>query len=295
MQKILLIVNKKASQGEGSSDQIKKIFMDKGLSVVESECQSIEDYKKIINSSEKFDAIVVGGGDGTVRIAAEAVMGTNIPLGIIPLGTANNVARSLFLPLTIPEACDTILQKNLQPMDLAQVNKEIFVSVIGIGLSKIVHEETPSELKKRWGAFSYLFQAFKSLKKLGHGFRAHIKSVEETVTLKAAQITVCNGRFYGAHLEVSKDASISDGFLDVSIVEAKKYFLAFFKYIMPWDQDAKSQGLKLLRGKSFEINTIPKMKVDVEGGSQELFTPVIVEILPAALEVFTPQATSADS
>ncbi|HEV7402126.1 MAG TPA: YegS/Rv2252/BmrU family lipid kinase [Chthoniobacteraceae bacterium] len=290
MRRALLFVNDEASQAERRTDEIVAALTAGGLQV---ECVEVpcDDYAGRLRARlGDADLLVVAGGDGTVRCAAEAIMQVadgRLPLGIVPLGTANNVARSLGLPLTIPAACRAIADGRTVPMDLGRVNGRLFVSVVGIGFSTHVHEHVPAAQKKRWGSLSYAFQAGKLLFHRPPVFRAEIRSDAGTQRVKALQITVCNGRYYGAHLQIHPEASLSDGWLDLSVVESKNWIRGVFKTLLPLPPGHVSPGLRLMRARRFEIVCRPVMKLDVEGAI-DLSTPARFDLLPSALQVFAP-------
>ncbi len=291
MPRALVFLNAKASQAAGCFEEVAGCLGKAGIEVERGEADCEAGYAERLRKLEApVDMLVAGGGDGTVRCAAEAILaetGGKLPLGIIPLGTANNVARSLGLPRQVAGACAVIAAGKTAPMDLARVNGRIFVSVAGIGLSTKVHDEVPAELKKRWGSLAYAWYALKLLLLRPPAFHVEIRSDEGVQRVKALQITVCNGKYYGAHVEVHPDASLSEGALDLSVVEAGKYVRGFLKALLPIRVARRSPGLRLLHGRRFELRTKPLMTIDVEGAT-DLRTPATFEVLPHALQVFAP-------
>jgi diacylglycerol kinase family enzyme len=105
--------------------------------------------------------------------------------------------------------------------------------------------------------------------------------------VKALQITVCNGRYYGAHLEIHQEATLADGLLHLSIVEADNWVRGFFKTLLSLPPGHASPGLRLVRSQRLEITCRPVMKIDVEGAT-DLRTPARFDLLPGALQVFAP-------
>lgn len=290
MKRALLFINDQASQTAQRAEEIVAALTAGGLEVERVSVQC-EDYSDELRPRlERADLLVVAGGDGTVRCAAEALMKVTegrLPLGIVPLGTANNVARSLGLPLALPEACRVIAEGHLTSMDLGRVNGRLFVSVLGIGFSTHVHEQVPPAEKRRWGSLAYAFQAMRLLFKRPPTFRAEVRYDDGVLRVKALQITVCNGRFYGAHLEIHPLASLADGLLDLSVVESANWVRGAFKTLLPLPAGHVSPGLRLLRSRKFEITCRPTMKIDVEGAT-DLRTAAHIEVLPGALRVCAP-------
>jgi YegS/Rv2252/BmrU family lipid kinase len=294
MPRALLFVNAKASQTGGRADEIAAHLESGGLEVERGEARAeAEMAAKLAARQHEIDLLVVAGGDGTVRSAAEALLETadaaRLPLGIIPLGTANNFARSLSLPLSVKEACEVVAKGKPQPADLARVNGRLFISVVGVGLSTLVHQQVPAEQKRRWGSLSYAFQAARLLLGKRPEFTVELRMPDDVVErVRALQLTVCNGKYYGAHLQVNAEATLDDGLLDVSIVEAGHYLRGFGKALLALGGRHVSPGLRLLRVPALEVRTTPVMKLDVEGAAIDLQTPAKFEILRRAISVMGP-------
>ncbi len=290
MQKILLFVNPRASQAEAPAAKIPGLLRELGCEVIEAAARSPEDYPKLIlRHRQEVNVVCVAGGDGSLQCAAPTLAETKHPLGILPLGTANNVARSLGVPLDLRAACEVVARGQVRDMDLARVNGRIFLSVVGMGFSTLVHDEVPDERKRRWGSLSYALQAFHLLRRRPPSFRAQITSDEHSLRVRALQITVCNGRFYGGHVQIHPDATLDDATLDLSVIEADSFLRGFVKALLPYRAGPKEAGLKLLRSTKFRIQTHPAIKIDVEGAT-DLSTPADFEVTPAAMKVMVPRS-----
>ena len=102
--------------------------------------------------ADGHDLVVVGGGDGTVSYAAGRVVGTNVVLGVLPLGTANDFARTLEIPNNLAEACATVADGKVVDIDLGRANGKPFLNVASAGLSVAVTEALSPRLKRVHGA-----------------------------------------------------------------------------------------------------------------------------------------------
>ena len=109
--------------------------------------------------AEGAQAIVVAGGDGSLNAVAEAVVKTKLPLGIIPAGTANDLARSLGLPLDMEEAADVIAAGHCKQIDVGDVNGHKFFNVASVGLSADLARELSGEIKRKFGRIGYALTA----------------------------------------------------------------------------------------------------------------------------------------
>jgi len=118
----LLIVNPKARNGKGFSADMRAILERGGISLVEKTAKSDETISDVILGNRDVDLVIVGGGDGTLNAAAKGLMETKLPLAILPLGTANDFARTIGIPADPTEATRQLLNYQQLPIDLGEVS-----------------------------------------------------------------------------------------------------------------------------------------------------------------------------
>lgn len=166
------------------------------------------------------DLLVVGGGDGTIGCAAEMVAHTRTTLGVLPLGTANDFARTLEIPSALVAAVDTLISGKVVDVDLGRVDGRAYLNVASVGLSVAVTQRLTPGLKRRLGRFAYpaaTLTAYRSHRPFAARLELDDGSVLELSDLM--QVAVGNGRHYGGGLTVAPNASIDDHLLDVYAVE----------------------------------------------------------------------------
>ena len=166
------------------------------------------------------DLLVVGGGDGTIGCAAELVAHTPTTLGVLPLGTANDFARTLEIPSSLIAAVDTLVSGKVVDVDLGRVDGRAYLNVASVGLSVAVTQRLTPGLKRRLGRFAYpaaTLAAYRSHRPFAARLELDDGSVLELRDLM--QVAVGNGRHYGGGLTVAPLASIDDHLLDVYAVE----------------------------------------------------------------------------
>ncbi|PKH41468.1 lipid kinase, YegS/Rv2252/BmrU family [Nocardioides alpinus] len=169
---------------------------------------------------EEPDLLVVGGGDGTIGCAAGLVAHTGTALGVLPLGTANDFARTLEIPSDLTAAVDTLLSGTVVDVDLGRVDGRAYLNVASLGLSVAVTRRLTPGLKRRLGRFAYPAATLAAYR--GHRpFAARLELEDGTVLelRDLMQVAVGNGRHYGGGLTVSPNASIDDHLLDVYAAE----------------------------------------------------------------------------
>lgn len=173
--------------------------------------------------AERHDLVVVGGGDGTVSYAAGRVAGTKVVLGVLPLGTANDFARTLDIPNNLAEACATIAEGKVVDIDLGRANGEPFLNVASVGLSVAVTEALSPRLKRYIGPLAYSIATLRAYAR-HKPFRARLEFPEgdhQPLELEdLLQVAVGNGRHYGGGNTVSPTAGIDDHILDIYAILA---------------------------------------------------------------------------
>src|SRR4051812_44965739 len=177
----LLIVNAKSRSGESQAQAAIERLNAYGIEPVHVECGRREDLSPlIVKHAKDVDCAVVGGGDGTMNAAAFGVIEAGLPLGILPLGTANDLARTLGIPFDLDGAAQVIADGITRKIDLGIVNGEPFFNVASLGLSAELAQKLTRDIKRRWGRLGYALVALKVLSQ-AKPFGATIASENESV------------------------------------------------------------------------------------------------------------------
>ena len=186
------------------------------------------------------DVVVAGGGDGTVNEVATGLLTASVgasarpSFGILPLGTANDLARSAAIPLDLTAALEVVVSRPATSIDVGRIGDRMFLNVATGGFGTQITVETPENMKKALGAAAYLLTGltrFTSISPVSASFRGP-DFVWEGAFLVLA---IGNGRQAGGGQMLCKDAVISDGLLDVKILP-----------VVP-EQDFQSAALSFIR------------------------------------------------
>ncbi|WP_310833669.1 YegS/Rv2252/BmrU family lipid kinase [Aetokthonos hydrillicola] len=237
-------------------------------------------------------AIIASGGDGTLSAAAGAVVGTDIPFGIISRGTANAFAAALEIPDTIEAACEVILQGGTRTIDAAYCNDLPMVLLTGIGFEAETVDKADREAKNRFGVLAYIIAGFQQLRSF-ETFDVEIETDDKIIKASAAAVTVANAAPPTSVLAQGPAAIIvDDGLLDLTIVAPanKAAAIAATFHLFQTASTGNSverDDIGYMQAKKFKITTDPPQKVVVDGeivGS----TPVSIECIPAAFKIFVP-------
>lgn len=291
----LLLVNRLSRSGDADLSAAVGCLRAAGMEVTPFATERPQDIPTLIRAHRcRVDLVIVGGGDGSMNAAAAAVLEIGVPMAVLPLGTANDLARTLGIPSALEEACAVAANGLRHRIDLGEVNGKHFFNVASIGLSVAVARMIDAETKRRWGAAGYALTVVKALRE-HRPFRVRIRCDGRLLQLRSIQIAVGNGRHYGGGLTVVEDAAIDDHLLDLySIAPASMLRLMLLAPALRTGRHGQFRGVHVLRGRRIEIRTRRPMPVNTDG-EVTTRTPVILEILPAAIEILVPPDLAAAS
>ena len=255
-----------------------------------------EDLSLIVQNAIKLgvDLVVAVGGDGTIAGVASGLLNSAVPLGIVPSGTWNAIARHLFIPASPGRALDLITGKHsYKKMDMITVGNTIHAMNMGVGFSAQMNSNADRTKKRRFGVWTYLKHFLKLIFGL-ETLRYSIQADGETYRGRAAEILVANYGIAGLHiLDDRLNIHPDDGKVDILILRARNLFdfpvLLWQMFISREKRTPKYR--QFMAKKKVTITTKPVSLVQADG---EIVgeTPVNVTILPRAIQVIAPLPAS---
>jgi diacylglycerol kinase (ATP) len=290
----LLIVNENARQGREAGEEAQRLLTAAGIEVHREVCASRESLAAAIRRrSGVVDLVVIGGGDGTLNAALPAVIETGLPLGILPLGTANDLARTLGIPPKQDAAITIIGSGETRGIDIGEVNGVPFFNVASLGLSERIARELTQDEKKKLGTLGYGIATIRTLAYM-RPFSAEILFNGCSRKVRTIQIAVGNGRYYGGGLTISETAEIDDGRLDLYSLETDRLWKLALIY--PAFRQGRLDSWSEVRTATcteFEIRTRWPRPVNTDGEITTR-TPARFRVLPKAITVFAPTPPQSD-
>jgi YegS/Rv2252/BmrU family lipid kinase len=239
------------------------------------------------------DRIVIGGGDGTISRALPILLELGKPLAVLPLGTANDFARTLGLPPDQLAAACVALNGRPHTIDVGLVNGRPFLNVASVGVATKVAKEQSRELKRRFRTFAYAIGLFRALRDSRPFLATMLIDDKPAWSGPVYQVSVGNGRFHGGGLTVAEHAAIDDGKLDLYLVHPGPFWqlVACITHL----KFGFSEPALLHRAgaRRVALQTSPPKAINADGelGTE---TPAEFAILPQALTVIVPQALPPD-
>ena len=284
----LLMLNRTARNGSAPIDAALAILEAGGITVEEVACgQPGELAGAIRERGASVDCVLVGGGDGTLNRAAGGLLDTRLPLGILPLGTANDLARTLGIGPDVAGAARTIVAGETRHIDLGEVNGHLFFNVASIGFSAELARELTAEAKKRWGTLGYAIASARLLLRTRR-FTAFIEHDGGTDKVRTVQIAVGNGRHYGGGLTVDLSAEPDDGVLHVYSLEVRHWsrLVTLMPALKRGTHGAQSD-VRSFTTREVTIRTRRGRSVNTDG-ELTTATPALFRVLPRAVQVYAP-------
>jgi len=257
--------------------------------------QEDENLKSVVQEAVNRGAslVVALGGDGTVSGVANGLVDEAVPLGIIPTGTGNVLAREFNIPLDPQEALEVIISsKNKRSIDLMQVGEDFYMLNIGVGVTSKTIRGTQRADKRRFGILAYLWEGLKHL--MGsQPTRFLLKIDHRSVSTRASEIMITNSSLFGMEpFHWDTDIEPDDGKIDLCIVRARN-LVDYVKVgwgMLPGQRDRRPNVKCLRFEKGLSLESTPSLPVQADG---ELIgsTPLELNVRPQVLRVLVPDAS----
>lgn len=250
---------------------------------------------------EGVDTIVAGGGDGTVNAVLNGIVGSRVPLGIVPTGTANDLASYHRIPDEVARACDIIRARRLHPVDLVCVNGWCYATTGGLGLPAEVARRAnalkrrngiPRLLAVRLGSYVYALTLLRLLRwACGQSNLIEIRH-SNGVTLKsdAVAFLVTNQPVVGAKFVIAPHASDADGRFDVCLIENPQNFLSLASVLMKFflNKDTTSPWVRTWCAEQLTITAKQPLAFVGDGETIREDLHFEIQVLPRALNLIVP-------
>jgi len=232
----------------------------------------------------KPDRVVAVGGDGTVKLVAEIIQNKNIPLAIIPAGSANGMARELNIPVSVDEALEIAVNGVVRPIDVILINdKEICIHLSDIGLNAMLVKYF--EASKKRGMWSYGKAIFRVLweKQKMH---VTISTDEAQIKRKAYMVVLANARKYGTGANINPEGDIADGYFEIVIVR-KLNVIEILKSILT-NRTFEKRRIEVVKTRKAAISVLKRAYFQVDGEYRGKVTELTASIATGRIQLLQP-------
>ncbi len=286
MKKALFLYNGCSGKGriDRAAEGIAAILRDGGYRV---EALPVDFTSNPFNGRPGLALVAVAGGDGTVNYVVNRMKerGLDVPLGVIPAGTANDFAGALGMSRNPLEAARQVVGGRIERIDCGRVNGLHFVNIFSFGLFTTTSQRTPDERKHRLGKLAYMLEGVKELRRL-HPVPLEVSTDEGQFRVDALMMLVFNGETAGG-FRLARRSSVRDGLFDCILLE-KRAFLRSVWAMLRYLAGGQPQLVRHLRTRTLGIVSPLDELTDVDGQRGARF-PLRVECLPGELRVVCPQ------
>ena len=288
--KLLIILNPIAGKGvtEELLHRIIGFFEGKGYSVIFCKTRQRGDARDATHQlKEDYHIIVIMGGDGTINEVLNGLKNRKTRLGIVPIGTANVLAKELKVPFDIMSACEVITHENELRLDLGKNDRDYFILVAGVGIDAMIVKDLSAVRKGNISMFSYTAPIIKNL--LNYKYpKLSVEVDGELVEENASLVFVGNTKCYGGPIEITSHAKANDGVFDICIVRIKSRLSILPLLCRALMRTlAESKGVVYTKGKIVSVTSDTQVPYQMDGDFAG-YVPTVFEIIPNAISVLVP-------
>jgi diacylglycerol kinase family enzyme len=296
---IAVILNDSSGSGNcaAAAKQLKEIFSATGR---EARITVVRGGARLHAAAEKAvrdgcGTLVAGGGDGTINAAASVVVGTDIPLGVLPLGTLNHFAKDLGIPLELDAAARVVLDRMICQVDVGEVNGRIFLNNSSLGVYPAVvrlRERYRATLKGKWIA---AFWAALTVLRRNPFMAVRIHVEGQAMVRRTPLVLVANNEYRTTGIHAGTRESLTGGRLALYVLNAERrpgLLGLALKVLAEGAERVKELDLFTVEGAAVETRR-RRLQVALDGEVTSLESPLQYRSRPAALKVHVPAATSA--
>ncbi|GAB1462607.1 diacylglycerol/lipid kinase family protein [Pedobacter sp.] len=285
-QRLLFVVNQGSGNKDESLSQLIINHFSKSEIAIElfelpRKC-TVEQVKKAIDKT-KPDKVIAVGGDGTLKLVAECLLNTETPIGIIPAGSANGMAKELGIPLNIEEALELVITGHTQKIHATLVNNELCIHLSDIGFNAYLVKKF-DELPTR-GMLTYAksaWHAFWNHRKMEVQFKINNRNIKTD----AAMVVIANATKYGTGLKINPNGKLNDNVFEIILIKeyAVMEILKIWISKLPWNP----KKIERFQASAVQITTKHKVHFQVDGEYLGKTNKVEAKLLSNAISVIMP-------
>lgn len=286
----ILVVNAMSRRGADVFEEARDKLVAAGVELIEAHAVTEPDKMDgtIRHAIEKAPMVIVGGGDGSLSTNVDFFVGKDTVFAILPLGTANSFAKTLGMGTDLDTAIDVIANGEAKRIDLGIIDGDYFVNAAALGLSPLIADTVPHNLKRYLGMVGYLIWAARCAFNF-RPFRMKVTTDDGQVHKTwATEARIANGTHHGG-VELVEDQALDSGDIVIQAVTGKSLLgLGWSWFATLFKLSGRERTTTEWRGRKLYLETRPRQKISIDGEIAAK-TPVTVEVARGAIEVAAPR------
>ena len=288
---ILLVVNPISGDVDKSEciNAVKLFATNENLNLILYTTSGDDDISKINMLYKQYtpERIIIAGGDGTIKMVAEATEGMDVILAILPAGSANGLAVDLDLMKTMEENLEIAFHNNFIELDTIIINDQKCLHLSDLGLNaELVKNYEKSKVRGKWG---YFLQIVNTLMDLGELFTVVITIDDQTIECEARMIVIANSKKYGTGIIINPEGVMYDGKFELVIL--KNLDLVIFGEIIMGNMPLNHEDIEIVSANKATIKTNVPVSFQIDGEYCGMETELKISISPHKIKVAIPDYT----
>ncbi|MEO7602938.1 MAG: diacylglycerol kinase family protein [Sphingomicrobium sp.] len=288
----ILIVNAMSRKGADAFEEVRDKLTAAGIELIEAHAiEQPEDMDRAVKAAiAKAPMVIVGGGDGSLSSNVDHFVGQDTVFGVVPLGTANSFAKTLGIGDDLDAAIAAIATGKRKRIDLGRIDGDYFANAAALGLSPLIADTVPHNLKRYLGMVGYMVWAIRVAFRF-RPFRLRVTLDDgQVVKAWATEARIANGTHHGG-VELVESQEVDSGDIVIQAVTGKSLWgLAWSWFATLFKLRNRDLTTTEWRGKKLKLDARPRQKISIDGEIAAR-TPVTIEVAGACIEVAVPAAT----
>jgi YegS/Rv2252/BmrU family lipid kinase len=237
-------------------------------------------------AKNQMDIVVAVGGDGSVNEVAKGLIGSDTALGIIPAGSGNGLAHHLKIPVNPKKALEIINGGKTLKIDTGSINKELFVSIAGIGFDGLVAYRFSQDKRRGFLAYARIVaEEYPNYKPRKYKIQINGK----TIKTRALFIGFANSDQFGYNTTIAPHAKIDDGLLDIIIMQKPSIIeIPLLANLLYWRMIDKWKNMKIIKASELTVEMRKKRWVNVDGEPMVIGKKLNIKVNPQSLNILVP-------
>ncbi len=288
----ILVANPRCLTARGhTAASVRELLRTAGLALAPMSVEPDIPAEELLHRAHSVGAttVVAAGGDGTLHLVANALAGSRLRLAVLPMGTANDFARALGIPANLSAAAALAAHGSGRAVDLGRVNGRYFLNAAHLGLGAETARLADERLKRWLGPLAYVFAAFSAWRRSA-SLELALRADGQTAVMRASQVLVANGRYFGGGNLAGHDATLEDGLLDVQLMSPELPARALPRLagaVRHGDLGMQPEAIAF-RTARLDVALSHREPVNLDGEIVALGERLMFEVVPGAITVIAP-------
>lgn len=294
--KILFFINSNSGkQNRNWEEEIDAFFRDKIHFIEKFHLEKDFTPQEILQKIEQSnpDRVVAVGGDGTLNVVAQSLILKNIPLGIVPAGSANGMAKEFDITDDASEVFNTLISTEIKEIHVVCINEKLSIHLSDVGFNaRMIEKFQSQDVRGLWG---YLKATWKVAKNgwFKNNVQLNMTLDDSKVSLKAGMVVIANAKKYGSGAVINPTGDLEDDVFEIIVIK-KVSVIELFKMMISHSQ-FNPHKIEVYKTKKLHMNLPRRNHFQIDGEYMGKVTEIDANIIPNALKILVPKDINSEN